>query len=673
MKKPKVFLNGGDEIGWAIDEDLRLSRLAMENIVEFASLEDCEVVHSVWWEGLIRLDARQLKSRIVLCHVPGEPFRYFGVPGHRHAMSVVNLWVPRTSQAERQLRSLGINSLKIPYLIDADIFRPLGKNDPASSSARKRFNIPDDSYLIGNFSRDSEGSNLLTPKLVKGPDIFLQIVRQLKTRGAKIHVLLAGPRRHWLLAHLHKDCIPFSYIGTAASEDDLQTNLLSRDELNILYNLLDLYVVPSRSEGGPHAILEASAALCKIISTDVGLARDVLDEQCIYSSVPHAVAIIMRDIETGHLGSTVGLHRVRVLENHVPEKAKSLFQDLYKEVRRLQSSVVPQRHHAGDLHTVNESIPARALNPQKKEKKFTVGLWHKFFAPPYGGGNQFMMALRKALQKKGVEVRENELNPDIDAYILNSIHFDVEAFLEFSRTHRINVIHRIDGPIHLIRGFDREKDELCYELNARFASATVLQSAWTYQRIVGMGYSPVSPVIIHNAVDNEIFHPTGRIPFSRERRIRLISTSWSNNPRKGGAMYKWIEHNIDWNKYEFSFVGNVSESLERALHIPPVSSEELANILRENDIYVTASQNDPCSNALIEAMACGLPALYLDDGGHPELVKFGGLPFHSFNDFLPALGILTENYQAFQALITVSSLDEVAEKYLTLAREVAAS
>ena len=53
MTKPKVFLTGGDDIGWALDEDLRLTRKALEGFVEFTDLEACEVVHSVWWEPLL--------------------------------------------------------------------------------------------------------------------------------------------------------------------------------------------------------------------------------------------------------------------------------------------------------------------------------------------------------------------------------------------------------------------------------------------------------------------------------------------------------------------------------------------------------------------------------------------------------------------------------------------
>ncbi len=300
----------------------------------------------------------------------------------------------------------------------------------------------------------------------------------------------------------------------------------------------------------------------------------------------------------------------------------------------------------------------------------TVGLWHTFFKPPYGGGNQFMMALRKGLSAKDVDVRENELREGIDAYVLNSIHFDVDRFLDFSSKHRLNVVHRIDGPIHLIRGYDREKDELCFNLNTRFASATVLQSAWTYQRIVDMGYQPINPIIVHNAVDQDTFHPRGRVPFDPDRKIRLISTSWSNNPRKGGPVYKWIEDHLDWNRFEYTFVGNASEQFSRIRHIPPVSSEELAELLRGHDIYITASRNDPCSNALIEALACGLPALYFDDGGHPELVGQGGLPFKEESEIFPQLEKLVDNYETFQRLIVVNRLEDVAEKYLALIREI---
>jgi glycosyltransferase involved in cell wall biosynthesis len=670
MSRPKVFLTGGDDIGWALDEDLRLIREAVENMVELVDLPESEVVHTAWWEGLTMYPRERLAGKRIICHVPGEPFRYFTVPAHRLAMSMVGRWVTRTEQAASQLSAIGIRSNLIPYLVDVNTFKPLPPDSDALNALRREWEVPANAYVIGSFQRDTEGSDLKSPKLVKGPDIFLEILLGLKSRGLNFHVLIAGPRRHWLLGKLRDEGIPFTYVGRPTETDDIKTNSLPRPTLNLLYNLADLYVVASRSEGGPHSILEAAACRCKIISTLVGTAPDILEPSCLFKYPAQAVEIIEKDMERDLLAPTLKGQYERVQSNHRPESVMLLFQKLYESVEE-----VPRFHMGKEDRfrpkSSETSKPTHSVHESNSPKpNLTIGLWHSFFKPPYGGGNQFMLALRKALALRDMDVRENELRDGIDAYILNSIHFDVDRFMEFSLKHRLNVVHRIDGPIHLIRGFDREKDELCFQLNERFASATVLQSAWTYQRIVDMGYNPVSPTIIHNAVDPDIFHSNGRRAFDRQRKARLISTSWSNNPRKGGPTYKWIEDHLDWERFEYTFVGNASEKFSHIQHIPPVSSDELAEILRDHDIYITASRNDPCSNALIEAMACGLPVLYLNDGGHPELVGSGGLPFHNEEEILPQLESLVEHYESFQRLIIVPRMVDVAEKYLSLVREL---
>ena len=668
MNKPRVHLTGGDGIGWAVDEDLRLTRRAIEKLVDLVDLQSCEIVHSAWWYALLELPFEQLLGKRIICHVPGEPFRYFSIPEHRRAMEIVGRWITPTSRAHYQMQSVGVESWLGRYLVDTDTFQPLSSDNTGSVELIEKWKIPTDTYLIGSFQRDTEGSDLTRPKLMKGPDVLLEILLGIQRLGLKFHLVLAGPRRHWLINKARENGIPFTYLGQFAEDDDIYRNALPRDILNLLYNIIDLYIVASRSEGGPHAILEAAASKCKVISSSVGLAEDFLDPKCIFKTPPGAVELIKEDIQGDSLAATIDPHYERILSKHRPECVTDLFMDIYKtidSVPRLDSIRVESPSKHIDTESAN-SIQAIKLRPDT----LTVGLWHTFFEPPYGGGNQFMLALRKGLLKRGINVRENELSENIDAFILNSIHFDVEKFLEFSQKHKLNVIHRIDGPIYLIRGYDREKDELCYQLNAQFASATVLQSAWCYQHIIKMGYQPLTPVVIHNAVDSEIFHPIGRTPFDSSRKIRLISSSWSNNPRKGGPIYKWIEEHLDWDRYEYTFVGNVSEEFARAKHIPPVSSEELAKILRQHDIYITASQNDPCSNALIEAMACGLPALYLNDGGHPELVGYGGLPFENESEILPQLDKLADNYHMFQNLIAVSNMDEVVDKYIALLREV---
>ena len=53
--------------------------------------------------------------------------------------------------------------------------------------------------------------------------------------------------------------------------------------MNELYNCLDLYTVSSRVEGGPQSIFECSLVKTPIISTDVGLASEILSPESIFS------------------------------------------------------------------------------------------------------------------------------------------------------------------------------------------------------------------------------------------------------------------------------------------------------------------------------------------------------------------------------------------------------
>lgn len=52
----------------------------------------------------------------------------------------------------------------------------------------------------------------------------------------------------------------------------------------------------------------------------------------------------------------------------------------------------------------------------------------------------------------------------------------------------------------------------------------------------------------------------------------------------------------------------------------PYSQQEAPQVYRAADAYVMTKHNDPCPNTVIEALASGLPVVYSDSGGTPELV-----------------------------------------------------
>ncbi len=294
-----------------------------------------------------------------------------------------------------------------------------------------------------------------------------------------------------------------------------------------------------------------------------------------------------------------------------------------------------------------------------------VVIFHEFHKPPYGGGNQFLLALKKEWEKQGLAVGRNRVGRATRAVLFNSFNFDFDRLRRLSKE-RLKMVHRVDGPISVVRGTERAVDDRIWQINHDLADATVFQSQFSLERHKEMGLEFRNPVVIHNAADPEIFRPGSARAIGPK--IRLITTSWSDNPRKGAAAYQWLDEHLDWNRYAYTFMGRVNAQFRNIRQLPPAPSEELAGILREHDIFLTASENDPCSNSLIEALSCGLPAVYLKSGGHPELVREGGLGFARVEEIPALLDRIAGDCGGFRKRIRAPVLRDVAEQYLSLLR-----
>ena len=674
-----VFLTGAEGIGWALDEDFELTARAVAMLgpsVRSVGLEDADVIHSISPLGIPALSRQAMAGRRIICHLENDLQHWLQQPEFISIRERVDLWIAQNRTTFRLASDLGWPVRFVPYAVDVDIFRPQSPAASELDSLRRSWSIPDGRFLIGNFMRDTLGADLRTPKPQKGADVFLAIVGRLHQQALPVHVVLAGPRRHWLRSQLRAHNVPFTYVGNPTDVDDLHINILDKTTLNRLYHLLSLYLVTSRWEGGSRVVLESAITRCRILSTRVGLSPDVLDPTCLFSAIDEAVEHAAREARSPYLHGTLDAHAARVESGYTVDAVAERLGAVYRDVSALpprpaSDSMVaipsePPKPSRRFVHRVARRLGLTAAQPGRSMR---ISLWHEFHEPPYGGGNQFMRALGAAMQRLGAHVETNSTDTRIDVHVWNSAWFDVKRFVKRLGAARPLVVHRIDGPIALYRGAGRERDDEVFDLNARFASATVLQSAWCYRQLNERGYRPVRPAIVHNAADPEIFHARERRAFDRGGRIRLIATSWSDNPRKGASIYKWLDDHLDWSRFEFTFVGRIAERFQRVRHVPARPSRELSDLLRAHDIYVTASQHDPCSNALIEAMACGLPALYYDDGGHPELVRYGGLPFRSEDELLAQLDRLVNGYELFQGAILVPSIDDVARRYLNVAQQ----
>ena len=88
-----------------------------------------------------------------------------------------------------------------------------------------------------------------------------------KTKN-ELLIILSGKRRQYIINELIKRNINYKYF-----------EMVDFQKLNQLYNCLDLYIVASRIEGGPQAIVECAITKTPLISTDVGIASEILSKK----------------------------------------------------------------------------------------------------------------------------------------------------------------------------------------------------------------------------------------------------------------------------------------------------------------------------------------------------------------------------------------------------------
>jgi len=266
----KVYLSKINE-SWVVDrmrEEWYMNNTGI-------SVEEPKKANLVWiispwlWKKESR---RILKSKTVVCsifHLEDKDFLDKNLKEFRKREQYVDCYHVISLKTKKDLEKITEKKIiYIPFWVNGNIWFQIKDKD----TLRDKYNIPKESFIVGSFQRDTEGSDLISPKLIKGPDRFIKIVNEMNSRLEHLTVLLTGKRRQYVISELEKKKINYVYL-----------EMVDFNTLNELYNTLDLYIVTSRIEGGPQAILECGITKTPIISTDVGIASEILHKDSIFN------------------------------------------------------------------------------------------------------------------------------------------------------------------------------------------------------------------------------------------------------------------------------------------------------------------------------------------------------------------------------------------------------
>ena len=266
----KIFISNLNE-SWIIDRmKEEFSNFNPKIVTDNIKNSDIIWIIAPWmWK---KIPKKYLKAKTVVCsihHLEEKDFKGSALKDFYSRDKYVNYYHTISNKSKEEIRKLTPKKIvSIPFWINENIFFSLQDK----SNLRSKYNLPKESLIIGSFQRDTEGKDLKSPKLIKGPDQFVEIVKSFSKKNKNLLVLLAGYRRQYLIKKLEEENIDYKYI-----------ELVDFEILNELYNCLDLYVVSSRVEGGPQAILECGITKTPLISTDVGIATEILSSESIFN------------------------------------------------------------------------------------------------------------------------------------------------------------------------------------------------------------------------------------------------------------------------------------------------------------------------------------------------------------------------------------------------------
>jgi len=263
----KIYINSPKE-SWVVDRFVKEWKENNKNIsTNLLSKADLIWIISPWtWK---KLSKKHLSSKKVICTIHHIDDKKFNIEEFSELDKLVDRYHIISKKTENTLKQLTKKDIFYsPFWIDSKKFFNIKDNQ----SLRKKFNIKDNDFAIGSFQRDTEGSDNKSPKLEKGPDNFIEIIKNLDYENRNLKVVLTGKRRNYIINKLNELKISFEYF-----------QMVDNKRLNELYNSLDLYIVASRVEGGPQSILECALSKTPIISTDVGVANQILSDKSIFT------------------------------------------------------------------------------------------------------------------------------------------------------------------------------------------------------------------------------------------------------------------------------------------------------------------------------------------------------------------------------------------------------
>ena len=315
-----------------------------------------------------------------------------------------------------------------------------------------------------------------------------------------------------------------------------------------------------------------------------------------------------------------------------------------------------------------------------KKILFTLNPNHK--SNSVGGGNNFILNLSKFLKKNNFKVIY-QIESDIDLiFLIDPIkkpkfgkNYGLEDALDYKNKYPNTIIlYRVnenDKKRNYSSNYEPKMIEAMKSVNH-----TTFVSDWLKNYFIDKYKLSINCNSIINGCNKNFFYNIKNSQKFKDNKIKLVTHHHSDNYLKGFHIYNEIDKLLDKNNnIEFTFIGNYNKEYtpKNIKILEPCVGEKLGNLLRENDIYLTATQYEPGAMHYVEGLSCGLPVLYcINGGGAHEVCKMAGEEFHDIKTMLEKMELIKNNYGKYIHSINYKYLgsDRCCKEYVNLINEL---
>ena len=505
---------------------------------------------------------------------------------------------------------------------------------------RKEFGFKNNDYIIGLFGR-------FVP--AKAHEIILQSLKNIIKIHPQVKVLFAGSGpTEVIIKKLAAELGLVKHVAFAGFRSDIPE----------LYQILDLFVLPSRREGFPITVLEAMASGIPAIVTDVGGNKDIISNGIDgFILQPNNAQELTEKINFLIDNPVTAERFARTGQNTVRENFTSMI--MTKKIEQLLANIffkeaAPQRK-TKLLLIIDHLDPGGA---QRQIIELVKRLPRTEFQITVCNLDGTRAELTREIQESGIPVHSINQSGFLDLRALLSLYkfikdnsFDiVHTYLFTADTYgRIAAFcARTPSIITSLRSVDTWKNRL-HILTDRILACFTDRILVNVHKITSflINNEQINPKIIrtiYNGIDLSKMKCNQSATAVRKNLTldpsdQLIGIFARNDPVKDHMIFFKAAKIILSNHKNVTFLamgdGMTGESIQSILDELDIKqgiilkdhSIDYLDYINAVDVSVLSSLVEGCSNVILESMAFGKPVVATAVGGNPELVVEGKTGF----------------------------------------------